>query len=174
MFANSARRHEVPELRACAVPPGHREREDQLPHEAWVPHRYLQRHARAVAEPQEVSLRDLQVSQQRPHIVRGGLERHRRVAVGRPVVPLLLHRDHPAPACEGGDDPAECHLDGRPAAVQEQEGDSLLASVHLVVHADPVDRGMAALQRPGAAGARLPLQQGLQGLEVALDRGPVE
>ena len=83
-------------------------------------------------------------------VIRGSLECDGLIAVGRPAVPLLLHRDHPAAAGENREHLAERHLDGGPAAVKQDERNAVSAvsaAMHFVVHLDAVDRRMAALER---------------------------
>ena len=112
-----------------------------------MPYGDLQGDARAVAEPEDVRLVDLQVSKEGRDIVRGGLERDGRIAIGRAAMRLLLHRDDPAAAGEDREHSAERDLNGGSAAVKQDERNAVFATVHFVVHADAVDRGMAALER---------------------------
>ena len=107
----------------------------------------LQGDARAVAEPKDVRLVDLQVPKEGRDIVRGGLESDGRIAIGRAAMPLLLHRDDPAAAGKDREHFAERDLDGGSTAVKQDERNAVSATMHFVVHVDAVDRGMAALER---------------------------
>jgi hypothetical protein len=107
----------------------------------------LETHAGAVAESKDVSLVDLQVPKEDRNVVSGGFECDRRIAIRRPAVSLLLHRDDPAGVGKDREHSLERHLDGRPTTVKQNERNPVSAPVHFVVHVDAVDRGMAALQR---------------------------
>ena len=107
----------------------------------------LQGDARAVAEPENVRLVDLQVPKEGRDIVRGGLERDGRIAIGRAAMRLLLERDDPAAAGKDREHFAEGDLNGGSAAVKQDERDALFTTIHFVVHVNAVNRGMAALER---------------------------
>ena len=81
----------------------------------------LQGDARAVAEPENVRLVDLQVPKEGRDIVGGGLERDGRIAIGRAAMRLLLQRDDPAAA-------------------------ALSTTMHFVVHVNSGDRCLTALE----------------------------
>jgi hypothetical protein len=95
----------------------------------------------------DVRLVDLQVAEEGCDVVRGGFECDRRIAIGRPAVSLFFHRDDPTVAGEEWENSAESDLNCGPAAVKQNERNPFFALMRFVIHFDPVDRGMTALQR---------------------------
>jgi hypothetical protein len=63
-------------------------------------------------------------------------------------VALFFNGDDGAVCGEDREQPAEGHVDGRSAAVEQDERHAVGAAVDLVVHLDAVDRGVSA---PGRA-----------------------
>src|SRR5687767_320133 len=99
-----------------------------------MPYGDLEADAGPVAEPKDVRLVDLEVPQEGRDVIRGRLECDGLIAIGCAAVPLFLHRDDPAASREDREHFAECHLDGGPAAVKQDEWNAVSAAMHLVVH----------------------------------------
>jgi hypothetical protein len=142
--------HEVPEPGRGPVAPGERRREDQLPHQPGMPARHLERHAGAVAEAEEVRLGDAEVPEQRRDVVGRSVEANRRVAVGGAAVALFLDGDDATSPGQERDYPAEGDVDGRTAAVEQDQRNAAGGAVGLVVHRDAVHGGVAAVRQRGA------------------------
>src|SRR5262245_36638057 len=107
----------------------------------------LESDAGAITESKDVRIVDLQVAEEGCDVVRGGFERARRISIGRPALSLLFHRDDPAVPGETRENSAERDLNGGPAAVKQNERNPVCVPMHFVIHIDPVDRGLTALQR---------------------------
>src|SRR3954454_22944291 len=103
-----------------------------------MPDRDLECDARAVAEAKKVSLRDLQLAQQRGGIIRRTFERDRPTAIGRAPVALLFERDDSPRAGEKREQSAEVRINRRASAVKEYEGRPVVAAVNFVVDVDAV------------------------------------
>jgi hypothetical protein len=112
-----------------------------------MPYGNLEGDAGAVAEPEDVCFVDLQVSKESSDIVRRGLERNGRIAIASTAVPLFLHGDGPAAGSENREHSAERDIDGRPAAVKQDERNAVFATMQFVVHVDAVDRSITTLYR---------------------------
>ena len=97
-----------------------------------------------IAEAEDVHLFEPEVRRQRRHVIRGTLERGRRIAIRRPAVSLLFDRNHRAAAGDDRKHLAERDFDRGPTAVKEEQRHSTRRAVNLVVHADAIDRGVSA------------------------------
>src|SRR4030095_8775702 len=98
-----------------------------------MPYRDLKRDARAIAEPEDVCLVDLQVPKESRDVVGRRFERNGRIAVGGAPVALLLNGDDPPAAGEDWEHSAEGDLNGRSAAVKQDKRHTAPATMQLVV-----------------------------------------
>jgi hypothetical protein len=110
---------------ACSDHPAaleRRRREHELAHDLRMPDRHLHCDRAAVAEAEEVGLRDVQVVEQRCGVVRRLFERERAIGtIGGVTVTLLLDRDDLPMLGQLRQDLRERSRDRVAAAVQQHE-----------------------------------------------------
>src|SRR5829696_3030348 len=127
-----------------AVQPVAEAGQDQLAGQLRMVEGDLEGHRRPRAVAEQVGRADAQVAQEGGGVVGPVADAQGPVDVGGVAVGLLLDRDDLAVPGQAGEDPAEVDPDGGQVAV-EQDQRPPAAAVDLVVHLEPVDRGVAGL-----------------------------
>src|SRR5688572_16197367 len=117
-----------------------------------MPNGDLQCDARAVAEAEEIGLRNLKVPKQPGDVVGRTLEREWLIAIGGTSVALLFEGDHSAGAGKEWEYLAKVRVDRRAATVEQNERCPVVAAMNFVIDMDAVYERAARLDLRGVAG----------------------
>jgi hypothetical protein len=122
--------------------------------ERRVSNRDLKCDAGSVTEAKKVCPIDFQKPKQRRDVVCGRLKPDGSISVAGTAMALFFQGNDPAILREERKNSPKRALDGGSAAMQQDQWHSAAGSVHFVVHADPVDGRMTALDRLGGKPCR--------------------